>query len=174
MQYFSIAKILKRRKMFKHCRLAQAMAFILITGKAFYADAQEMPIGLQNGVTWRNLEVGTKAETMTRKTFYVDGMYNMAVFWGMHTSQTDTVGFDNAFIGLDVARIRDGLDEFYSDTSNLVVRIVDAVLVIKLKTSHIPNDIVQSFVRRFREIAARKTNPLVENQVWSEALRLVK
>ncbi|MGC8594612.1 MAG: hypothetical protein ACP5US_08150 [Candidatus Kryptoniota bacterium] len=160
--------------MCRNYQIILMMAFSIIAISITYVYAQEMPIGLQNGVTWRNLEVGTSAETMTRKTFYVDGMYNMAVFWGMHANQSDTVGFDNAFIGMDVASIRDGLDKFYSDTLNLSVRIVDAVLIIKLEAAQVPNDIVQSFVKRFREIAERKTNILVENQVWTEALRLLK
>lgn len=155
-------------------QLPLVIAFLIITITISCANAQDLPIGLHNGITWRNLEVGTEAETMTRKTFYVDGMYNMAVFWGMHTIQSDTVGFDNAFIGMDVAQIRDGLDKFYSDTLNLPVRIVDAVLIIRLKAARVSNDVVQSFIRRFREIAERKTKPFVENQVWEEALKLIK
>ena len=88
----------------------------LSLGNAF---AQEPQIGAQNGLTWNGLNIGSHAETVTRKTFYVDGLYNMSVFWAQHADLSEnSVNYNDAFIGLNVGQIRDGLDSFYVDTRN--------------------------------------------------------
>ena len=87
-----------------------ALSLIVCTFCSGIVFAQEPPIGAQNGLTWQGLNVGTPAQTVTRKTFYVDGLYNMSVFWSQHADLKEGgVDYNDAFIGMDVGQIRDGL-----------------------------------------------------------------
>lgn len=139
------------------------------------AFAQGPMIGAQNGVTWRNLVVGTQAETVTRKTFYVDGLYNMSVFWSQHASLSQgAVDYNYAFIGLDVGEIRDGLDSFYADDKNLQIPIVDAVLIVRLQNAEIRKSKIEEIVKDFRTATANGINPEAENKIWESALPLLR
>ncbi len=139
------------------------------------AFAQEPMIGAQNGVTWRNLVIGTQAETVTRKTFYVDGLYNMSVFWSQHASLSQgAVDYNDAFIGLDVGKIRDGLDSFYADDKNLQIPIVDAVLIVRLQNAEIRKSKIEEIVKKFREATVNGINPEAENKIWKSALPLLR
>ncbi len=137
--------------------------------------AQEPPIGAQNGVTWRGLVIGTQAETVTRKTFYVDGMYNMSIYWSQHAElKTDAVNYNDAFIGLNVGEIRDGLDSFYVNDKNLQIPIIDAVLVVRLQNAEIGKAKVDEVIRELREATINGTDPTRENKIWRTNLRLLR
>jgi hypothetical protein len=137
--------------------------------------AQEAMIGEQDGTTWRNLVVGTPEESVSRKTFYVDGLYNMSVFWSQHAElKTDAVDFNDAFVGINVGEIRDGLDSFYVDDRNLHVPIIDAVLIVRLQDAHIGKTKVEDVAREFREAAINGVDPARENKIWREALGLLR
>ncbi len=147
--------------------------FLLLGGTQVFA--QEPAIGAQNGETWRSLVIGTQAETVTRKTFYVDGLYNMCVFWSQHASLgPDAVNYNDAFIGLDVGEIRDGLDSFYADDKNLQVPIVDAVLIVRLQNAQIRKSKVEEIVRELRKATVNGINPESENRIWKSALPLLR
>ncbi|MGO9481607.1 MAG: hypothetical protein ACLP05_07495 [Candidatus Kryptoniota bacterium] len=136
--------------------------------------AQETMIGEQNGTTWKNLVIGTPEESISRKTFYVDGLYDMSVFWSQHAElKIDAVNFNDAFIGINVGQIRDGLDSFYVDDRNLQVPIVDAVLIIRLQNAQISKAKVDDIIRQFREATINGTDPTREDKIWREALRLL-
>ena len=137
--------------------------------------AQGPMIGEQDGITWRNLVVGTPEESVSRKTFYVDGLYNMSVFWSQHAQlKTDAVNFNDAFMGIDVGQIRDGLDSFYVDGRNLHVPIVDAVLVISLQNAYINKSKVDDVISEFREATMSGPDPSREDRIWREALKLLR
>jgi hypothetical protein len=137
--------------------------------------AQEPPIGAQNGVTWQGLNVGTQSETVTRKTFYVDGLYNMCVFWSQHAQlKEDAVDFNDAFIGLNVGEIRDGLDSFYVDKRNLFVPIIDAILIIRLQNAQIGQGKVDQVVKDFRAATINGTDPEHEYKIWKATLPLLR
>ncbi len=137
--------------------------------------AQEPPIGAQDGVTWQGLNVGTQAETVTRKTFYVDGLYNMAVFWSQHMQfRGEAVNYDDAFIGMDVGQIRDGLDSFYVNTKNLSIPIVDAILIVRLQNAQIRQARIDQVVKEFRAATANGLDPERENKIWRATLPLLR
>ncbi len=156
-----------------------AASLLLASAAVFFvtvnALAQEPMIGAQNGVTWRSLVIGTQAETVTRKTFYVDGLYNMSVYWSQHASlRSDAVDYNDAFVGLSVGQIRDGLDLLYANDKNLQIPVVDAVLVIRLQNAQIRKSKVDEIVREFRTATANGINPEVENKIWKSALPLLR
>ncbi|MCL5267050.1 MAG: hypothetical protein M1469_02970 [Bacteroidetes bacterium] len=137
--------------------------------------AQEPMIGAQNGVTWRSLVIGTEAETVTRKTFYVDGLYNMSVFWSQHASlNADAVNYNDAFMGLNVGEIRNGLDSFYANDKNLQVPIVDAILIVRLQNAQIRKSRVDEIVQELRRATINGINPESENKIWKSALPLLR
>ncbi len=145
-------------------------AFFVRTG-----FAQEPPIGAQNGVTWRDLNVGTQAETVTRKTFYVDGLYNMSVFWSQHAQlKDDAVDYNDAFIGMNVGEIRDGLDSLYADSKNLYIPIIDAILIVRLQNAQIGHAKVDQVLKEFRAATINGINPEQENKIWKAALPLLR
>jgi hypothetical protein len=147
-------------------------SFLLHAGGVF---AQEPMIGQQDGTTWKNLVVGTTEESVTRKTFYVDGLYNMSAFWAQHAElKTDAVNYNDAFIGMNVGQIRDGLDSFYTDARNLHVPIVDAVLIVRLRNAHVAESRIESIVKAFREATINGIDPERENKIWHEALMLLR
>ena len=154
--------------------------FLLIAVSIFVyhvhdARAQEPIIGAQDGTTWRNLVVGTSEESVSRKTFYVDGLYNMSVFWSQHAQlKTDAVNFNNAFIGINVGQIRDGLDSFYVDDRNRPVPIVDAALIVRLQNANIGKTKVADVIKEFREATINGVDPAREDKIWREALRLLR
>ncbi len=139
------------------------------------ASAQEPQIGAQNGLTWNGLNVGTHAETVTRKTFYVDGLYNMSVFWAQHADlKENSVNYNDAFIGMNVGQIRNGLDSFYVDTRNLYVPIIDAILIVRLQSAGIRQSKVKQVVREFRAATINGIDPEEENKIWKAALPLLE
>jgi len=139
------------------------------------ARAQEPMIGSQNGVTWRGLVIGTEAETTTRKTFYVDGMYNTSVFWSQHAHlKMDEVDYNDAFIGMNVGQIRDGLDSLYVDDRNLQVPIIDAVLIVRLQSAGISKSRVDEVLAKFREATINGPDPARETKIWQYALPLLR
>ncbi|MFZ1082781.1 MAG: hypothetical protein WAO19_12760 [Candidatus Kryptoniota bacterium] len=136
--------------------------------------AQEPTIGEQNGITWRNLVIGTLEESVSRKTFYVDGLYGMSVFWSQHAElKTDAVNFNDAFMGINVGQIRDGLDSFYVDDKNLQVPIIDAVLIFRLQNAQINKTKVDDIIKQFQEATINGSDPAREDKIWREALRLL-
>lgn len=139
------------------------------------AAAQEPPIGAQNGLTWQGLNIGTPAQTVTRKTFYVDGLFNMSVFWSQHADlKENAVDFNAAFIGMDVGQIRDGLDSFYVNTRNLYVPIIDAILVVRLQNAQISKARIDKVVSEFRAATINGTDPEQENKIWKATLPLLR
>ncbi|MCL4540035.1 MAG: hypothetical protein M1378_10660 [Bacteroidetes bacterium] len=158
--------------------LLDLLLLIAIFGCLLYAGnsfAQEPPIGAQNGVTWKGLNVGTQAETVTRKTFYVDGLYNMSVFWSQHQGMNESaVDYNAAFMGMDVAQIRDGLDSFYVNPKNVFVPIVDAVLVVRLQNAQIGQARIDQVVREFRAATINGVDPEQENKIWKATLPLLR
>ncbi len=144
----------------------------LSLGNAF---AQEPQIGAQNGLTWNGLNIGSHAETVTRKTFYVDGLYNMSVFWAQHADLSEnSVNYNDAFIGLNVGQIRDGLDSFYVDTRNLYVPIIDAILIVRLQNAGIRPSKVNQVIKEFRTATINGIDPEQENEIWKSALPLLE
>jgi hypothetical protein len=144
----------------------------LSLGNAF---AQEPQIGAQNGLTWNGLNIGSHAETVTRKTFYVDGLYNMSVFWAQHADLSEnSVNYNDAFIGLNVGQIRDGLDSFYVDTRNLYVPIIDAILIVRLQNAGIRPSKVNQVIKEFRTATINGIDPEQENKIWKSALPLLE
>ena len=149
-----------------------SVLFFIPAEKTF---AQEPTVGQQNGVTWQNLVVGTPAETTTRKTFYVDGLYDMSVFWSQHAMlRHGAVDYDDAFIGMNVGQIRDGLDSFYSDSNNLQIPIVDAVLIVRLQNAGIPKKKVDQIIAEFKRANQDGMKPGQENKIWKEGLFLLE
>ncbi len=156
-------------------RFHQIFMLLIVLGGACFVEAQEPMIGGQNGVTWRSLVIGTAAETLSRKTFYVDGMDNMSAFWSRHTDlKTDSVNFSLAFIGLSVAQIRDGLDSLYADEKNLQVPIVDGVLLVRLLNSRIEQSRIDDILEEFRKATINGPDPERESYIWKKALELIK
>ena len=152
-----------------------AIVLVTCTFGAKNAFAQEPQIGAQNGVTWSGLNVGTQAETVTRKTFYVDGLYNMSVFWSQHAQlKEDAVDYNDAFIGLNVGEIRDGLDSFYVDTRNQFVPIIDAILIVRLQNAQIGKAKIEQVVKEFRTSTINGTAPEQENKIWKATLPLLR
>lgn len=162
----------------KNSGVAAATLFLVLSismpgAKSVFA--QEPMIGAQNGVTWRGLVIGTEAETITRKTFYVDGMYNLSVYWSQHAElKTDAVNYNDAFIGVNVGQIRDGLDSFYVDDKNLQIPIIDAVLVVRLQNAQIGRAKVDEVIRELREATINGIDPTRENKIWRTSLRLLR
>jgi len=151
------------------------LAALSVFAFAMSAMAQEPMIGAQNGITWRNLVIGTQAETVTRKTFYVDGMYNMSVFWSQHAAVGEgQIDYNDAFMGMNVGDIRDGLDSFYVDDKNLQIPIVDAVLLVRLQKAQIGESKIDQIVREFREATVNGIEPDRENRIWKQALPLLR
>ncbi len=149
-----------------------SVSFICLTGNGY---AQEPMIGQQNGETWRGLVIGTQAETTSRKTFYVEGMYNMCAFWSQHTPRRHgAVDYDDAFIGISVGQIRDGLDSLYSSDKNLQIPIVDGVLIVRLWNAGIPESKVDQVVDQLRRATVNGTDPTEENKIWKEGLFLLE
>ncbi len=161
------------RKSFSGISLAFALiALVLTAGNAF---AQEPPVGEQNGETWNALDVGTPASTVARKTFYVDGMYDMSVFWSQHADLKEgAVDYNDAFIGMDVAQIRDGLDSFYVHQKNIFVPIIDAILVIRLQNAQIGQSKIDQVIREFRTATINGPDPEKENEIWKATLPLLR
>lgn len=152
-----------------------SLAFIFCALGAKDGYAQEPQIGAQNGVTWEGLNIGSQAETVTRKTFYVDGLYNMTVFWSQHAQlKLDAVDYNDAFIGMNVGEIRDGLDSFYVDTNNISVPIVDAILIVRLQNAQIGKKKIDQVVKEFRAATINGTAPEQENKIWKATLPLLR
>lgn len=152
-----------------------SLALVVCTLLVQNVFAQEPPIGAQNGVTWRGLNVGTQAETVTRKTFYVDGLYNMSVFWSQHADLGEnSVNYNDAFTGMDVGQIRDGLDSFYVDTRNLYVPIIDAILIVRLQNAQIRQSKIDQVIKEFRAATINGIDPEQENKIWKAALPLLE
>lgn len=148
------------------------IACILTTGDSF---AQAPPVGAQNGVTWKGLDIGTPAETVTRKTFYVDGLYNMSVFWSQHADLKESaVDYNDAFIGMDVAQIRDGLDSFYVQQKNIFIPIIDAILVVRLQNAQIRQSEINRVISEFRAATINGVDPDKENKIWKATLPLLR
>jgi hypothetical protein len=148
---------------------------IIYLGNACPVHSQELMIGEQNGITWRALVIGTAELTLSRKTFYVDGLDNMSAFWSRHVDlQADSVDFNKAFIGMNVGQIRDGLDSFYVDEKNLHIPIVDAVLVIRLQNAQIDKGKIEDITGQFREATINGPEKAREKAIWREALKLIK
>ncbi len=136
--------------------------------------AQEPMVGAQDGITWKNLVIGTPEETLSRKTFYVDGLDNMSAFWSEHADlKADAINFNDAFIGMNVGQIRDGLDSFYVEEKNLQVPIIDAILIIRLQSGQIDKARIKDILRQFREATINGPDPVREKQIWSDALKLL-
>ncbi len=151
------------------------LVIIIFASSVHGVHAQEPMVGEQDGETWRNLVIGTPEESVSRKTFYVDGLYNMSVFWGQHAQlKTDGVNFNDAFMGIDVGQIRDGLDSFYVDDRNLHVPIIDAVLIISLQNARIDKAKIERIVEKLREATINGTDPARENEIWKESLPLLR
>ena len=151
------------------------LLLVLLSVGTRRAYCQEAPIGSQNGVTWQNLNVGTQAETVTRKTFYVDGLYNMSVFWSQHARlREDAVDYNDAFIGMNVGQIRDGLDSFYVDQKNLSVPIIDAILIVRLQNAQIGQNKIGQVIREFRKATLNGGAPAEENRIWKSTLPLLR
>jgi len=153
------------------------LAIVLVTSALGVKSvfAQEPPIGAQNGLTWNGLNIGTQAETVTRKTFYVDGLYNMSVFWSQHAQlKEDAVDYNDAFIGMNVGEIRDGLDSFYVDTRNQFVPIIDAILIVRLQNAQIGKAKIDQVVKEFRTATINGTAPEQENKIWKATLPLLR
>lgn len=148
---------------------------IIFLGNVCLAHSQEPMIGEQNGITWRALVIGTAEMTLSRKTFYVDGLDNMSAFWSRHADlQADSIDFNEAFIGMNVGQIRDGLDSFYVDEKNLHVPIIDAILVIRLQNAQIDKEKIDNITRQLREATINGANRAREEAIWREALKLIK
>jgi len=154
--------------------------FLLVASLTFLCSgngtlAQEQTMGEQNGTTWRSLVIGTPAETLSRKTFYVDGLDCMSAFWSQHTDlKPGAVDFNRVFIDMNVGRIRDGLDSFYVDGRNLHVPIIDAILIIRLQDAHVGMSMVDDVVIQFRGAAIKGPDPEREKEIWQGALKLLK
>ena len=157
-------------------RLVGLMAAGLLLFQAHTIWAQEPVMGAQNGMTWNALAVGgTPAETLSRKTFYVDGLDNMSAFWSQHADpKSDTVDFNKIFIGENVGQIRDGLDSFYADAKNLQVPIVDAILIIRLQDGGIAPVKIDDILKELREATINGPDRGRENKIWQSALKLLK
>ncbi len=165
----------KRRINCSAGKLVLILALNVFTIGIAHVFAQQPMIGEQNGETWRSLVIGTEAETVTRKTFYIDGLYDMSVFWSRHAElKNGTINFNDAFIGLNVGQIRDGLDSFYVDDKNLQVPIIDAVLIVKLQSAQISSGKVIDIVKQFREATVNGSDAVRENKIWRAALKLLK
>jgi len=165
-------KILEETQLNRYFLLLSLIIFLNCIHDVY---AQEPMVGEQDGMTWRNLVIGTPEESVSRKTFYVDGLYNMSVFWSEHAQlKTDAVNFNDAFMGINVGQIRDGLDSFYVDDRNLHVPIVDAVIIINLQDTHINRSEVDDVIRQFREATINGPDPAREDKIWREALRLLR
>lgn len=148
------------------------IACIVTAGNSF---AQAPPVGAQNGVTWRGLDIGTAAETVTRKTFYVDGLYNMSVFWSQHADlKENAVDYNDAFIGMDVAQIRDGLDSFYVKQKNIFIPIIDAILVVRLQNAQIRQSEIDQVTKEFRAATINGVDAEKENEIWKASLPLLR
>ncbi|HEY9165125.1 MAG TPA: hypothetical protein VIS48_03085 [Candidatus Kryptonia bacterium] len=139
------------------------------------ASAQELMPGAQNGLTWRNLVIGTQDETTTRKTFYVEGMFNLSVFWSQHAQlKPEAVDYNDAFLGMNVGQVRDGLDSFYVDDRNLQVPIIDAVLIIRLQNAGVGKSNIDNVTKEFREATVNGMDPTRENKIWESATKLLR
>jgi len=139
------------------------------------ALAQEPIVGEQNGMTWRSLVIGTAAETLSRKTFYVDGLDNMSAFWSQHADlKPGAIDFNRIFSGINVGQIRDGLDSFYVDERNLQIPIVDAILIIRLQSARINEVKVDDILGQFREATMNGPDREREKEIWQAALKLLK
>lgn len=150
-------------------------ALIIFLGNVCPAHPQEPMIGKQDGTTWRALVLGTAEMTLSRKTFYVDGLDNMSAFWSQHADlQADSVDFNKVFIGMNVGQIRDGLDSFYVDEKNLHVPIIDAILVIRLQNAQIDMGKIDDVTRQLREATIKGPDRAREKAIWREALKLIK
>lgn len=151
------------------------LALTVCTFCAGKAYAQEPAIGAQNGLTWNGLNIGTPAQTVTRKTFYVDGLYNMSVFWSQHADlKEDAVNYNDAFIGMDVGQIRNGLDSFYVNPKNVYVPIIDAILIVRLENAQIGQAKIDQIVREFRAATINGIDPEQENKIWKATLPLLE
>ncbi len=160
--------------MFSKMKMAM-IASILLLNCAAAVRAQEPMMGQQNGITWKKLVIGTPAETLTRKTFYIDGLDNMSAFWSQHADlKPDAIDFNRIFVGMSVGQIRDGLDSFYVDEKNLQVPIIDAILVLQMHNHHVDAKTIEDILSQFREATINGPNPTRENKIWQEALKLIK
>lgn len=152
-----------------------ALFLIVCTFCSGIVFAQEPPIGAQNGLTWQGLNVGTPAQTVSRKTFYVDGLYNMSVFWSQHADLKEgAVDYNDAFIGMDVGQIRDGLDSFYVNPKNIYIPIIDAILIVRLQNAQIGHSKVDQVIKEFRAATINGIDPEQENKIWKETLPLLE
>ena len=150
-------------------------AVIVLMCKCNIVSAQEPMVGSQNGITWNKLVLGSGAETLSRKTFYVDGMDNMSAFWSQHADlQTGAVDYSEAFVGMNVGQIREGLDSFYVDQKNLQIPIIDAVLIVRLQNARVENLEVEDILRQFREATINGPDPSREKMIWKVALKILK
>ena len=102
-------------------------------------------------------------------------MDNMSAFWSQHADmKRDSVNFNQAFIGLSVAQIRDGLDSLYADEKNLRVLIIDGVLLVRLQNSRIEQSRISDILEQFREATINGPDPERESYIWKKALELIK
>ncbi|HUI31515.1 MAG TPA: hypothetical protein VLX91_14995 [Candidatus Acidoferrales bacterium] len=165
-------RILEKKNMRRNSLLLALMTFL---GGICTARAQEPMIGAQNGITWKNLVIGTPTETLSRKTFYVDGLDNMSSFWSQHADlKADAIDFNRVFIGMDVGQIRDRLDSFYVDEKNIQVPIIDAILVVRLENAKIDNPKVEDILKQFRKATINGPDAAREKTIWQAGLKLLK
>ncbi len=99
----------------------------------------------------------------------------MSVFWAQHADlKENSVNYNDAFIGMNVGQIRNGLDSFYVDTRNLYVPIIDAILIVRLQSAGIRQSKVKQVVREFRAATINGIDPEEENKIWKAALPLLE
>ena len=158
------------------------LSFAMIIFLCGIVYAQESMVGEQNGITWKSLVIGTPAEALSRKTFYIDGLDNMSAFWSQHTDfpngpiqeNAGAIDFNKVFIGVSVGQIRDGLDSFYVDEKNLQIPIIDAILIIRLQNAHVSETTVDGVLKLFREATINGPDPAWDNKIWRTSLKFLK